>query len=171
MDGPAALEDARWWVSDDEGGGGDGSSEPVICECTTDEALGLAIALRCEVLVEKEVWQAARTVPKYNTQRGKMRLEVWPRMPDDPDDDADDADGAAASDRAAPVRLPWELRSASEVLDMSVEEKALSALATGLRLPRARAATDEALLALLEPLLDEAVRRELRVWRALEAEP
>ena len=170
--GPAALEDGRWWVSDDEGGGGggsDGSSEPVICECTTDEALGLAIALRCEVLVEAEVWQAAKTAPKYNTQRGKMRLEVWPRMPDDDDADAD-ADGAAASDRDAPVvRLPWELRSASEVLEMTVEEKALSALAAGLRLPRARAATDEALIALLEPLLDETVRRELRVRRALEA--
>ena len=165
--GPAALEDGRWWVSDDEGGGGDGSSEPVICECTTDEALGLALALRCEVLVETEVWQAARTAPKYNTQRGKMRLEVWPRMPDDPDPDADDA--AASDDRAAGVRLPWELRSASEVLEMSLEEKALSALAAGLRLPRARAATDEALLALLEPLLDEAVRRELQVRRALEA--
>ena len=81
--GPSALEDARWWVNDDEGGGFDGSSEPVLCECTTDEALGLAIALRCEVLVEAEVWQAARTAPKYNTQRGKMRLEVWPRMPGD----------------------------------------------------------------------------------------
>ena len=148
--GPPALEDARWWVNDDEGGGFDGSSEPVLCECTTDEALGLAIALRCEVLVEAEVWQAARTAPKYNTQRGKMRLEVWPRMPGD----ADAGDPAAAPPpeaRGAAVRLPWELRSAAEVVGMSREEKALSALAAGLSLPRARAATDEALLARLEP--------------------
>jgi len=148
--GPPALEDARWWVNDDGGGGFDGSSEPVLCECTTDEALGLAIALRCEVLVEAEVWQAARTAPKYNTQRGKMRLEVWPRMPGD----ADVGDPAAASRpeaRGAAVRLPWELRSAAEVVGMSREEKALSALAAGLSLPRARAATDEARLALLEP--------------------
>ena len=42
---------------------------------------------------------------------------------------------------------------------MPLEALALSALSAGLRLPRAREATEEAVLVLLEPLLDEAVRR------------
>ena len=60
------------------------------------------------------------------------------------------------------------MTSADELLDLPLEEKALSALSAGLRLPRARDATDESLTRLLEPLLDEAVRRELRIHRALE---
>ena len=53
---------------------------------------------------------------------------------------------------------------------MLLLSQALSALGAGLRLPRAREATDEALIALLEPLLDETVRNQLRIARAVEVE-
>ncbi len=119
--GPAPLEDARWW-SAGNGGGDDGTAEPTVCECTTDEALGLALALGCEVLVERAVWEAAATAPRYNTQRGRMRLEVAPRTAADDEggDVAPSGDGAAR--RAAP--LPWELTSAEELLQLSTEDKA-----------------------------------------------
>lgn len=50
------------------------------------------------------------------------------------------------------------------------EDKALSALAAGLWLPRpTESVTDASLTAAIEPLLDDNVRRELRTRRVLEA--
>ena len=74
--------------------------------------------------------------------------------------------------RARPsVRAPWEL-SLDEFDNLPLEDRALAALAGGLRLPRV-ASTEETMSSelgiLLEPLLDETVRRQLRIRRALEA--
>ena len=48
----------------------------VPCACAVDEALGLAIALRCAVHVEAAVWEAAARTPKYGMQRGRLRISV-----------------------------------------------------------------------------------------------
>lgn len=82
--------------------------------------------------------------------------------------DSVDLDVDAATLAALPAApLPWEVRSLDELDAMPLEALALSALSAGLRLPRAREATEEAVLVLLEPLLDEAVRRPLQMRRAL----
>lgn len=139
--GVSPAADARWW--------GDGGSEPLLCECGADEALGAALALGSAVHVERAVWEAAATPASYSTQRGKMRVDLAPPT-------TGDEEGADAGPAAAPP-LPWEISSVEELSAMSRESKARSGLAAGLRLPRARAATDEALNELLAPLLDEEV--------------
>ena len=131
-----------------------------LCECTTDEAVGLAVALGRQLLVETAVWEAAAQPARFTMQRGKMRVELQPPA------------GAAALDvleRELDAPLAWEIETADELRAMSVEEKARVVLASGLRLPRARDATDEALTEILEPYLDEEVRRTVRLNRALSA--
>ena len=54
------------------------------------------------------------------------------------------------------------------MLRSSIEERALSALAAGLELPPAVDATDQTITSLIEPMLGEDVRRDLRVRRAFE---
>uniref|UniRef100_A0A7S4BGT2 Uncharacterized protein n=2 Tax=Chrysotila carterae TaxID=13221 RepID=A0A7S4BGT2_CHRCT len=137
-----------------------------VCECTVEEALGIALALDRQVWVEEEVVRAAETPVQFTLQGGKMRLQLRPRTEVDAGSPRPAPDAAEPGAKAV---LPWELTSAAELLSMSREDKARSALAAGLQLPRARVATDEALTALLSPLLDEAVRRQLGV-RAAAAE-
>jgi len=48
----------------------------VPCACAVDEALGLAIALRCAVHVQAAVWEAAARTPEYGMQRGRLRISV-----------------------------------------------------------------------------------------------
>ena len=130
-----------------------------VARCTTDEAVGLAVALGRQLLVETAVWEAAAPA-RFTMQRGKMRVELQP------------AGGAAALDvleRELDAPLAWEIETADELKAMSVEEKARVVLASELRLPRARDATDEALTEILEPYLDEEVRRTVRLNRALSA--
>ena len=109
------------------------TSEPMVCACTPDEALGVAVALQKDVFVDVAVWEAAALVPSYVEQRGKLRI----------------ASGVGrrtiqlAEDDEVPPPLPWELRSDEELLRLSLKDKARSALAAGLRLPRAREATEE----------------------------
>ena len=169
--GPKPLEDGRWATLYGDGTDADVPEGAQLCECTAEEALGVAMAVDGGVvMVERRVWESAALPPQYNMQRGKMRLEVMPKS-----DEADlerafnapDANKAQRQKKAPP--LPWEIQSLDELMEMPLEDKALSALAAGLRLPRARDATDERLVEMLEPLLDEMVRRKLRVQRALDA--
>lgn len=135
-------------------------SKPILCECFTDEALGIALALGGEVLVERSVWEQAALPPEskiYKMKNGQMRIEVESQFK---------MDAPTAPDLSNAI-LPWEISSAEELAAMSIEEKALCALAGGLELPRARAAEKE-LVELLEPLLDEDVRRKVRIQRAEE---
>ena len=136
-----------------------GQFEPELCSCTPDEALGVAMALGLEVRVESCVWKAASVSPRLSEQRGKLRIAV-----DAP------ATSSEARRPAVGALLPWELGTAEEVASLSREEQARSLLAAGVRLPRAREATEEVLRGLMEPLLDEDVRRQLRLRRALEEE-
>lgn len=103
-----------------------------LCFCTTDEAVGLAIATNLPLLVDSQVWDSACVVPRYTEQRGKMRIEV-------PAPSSVETSGK----EVVSSPLPWEIRSAEELLQFSLEEKARSALAAGLELPHARDATDE----------------------------
>ena len=174
--GPTPLADGRWYAdTDDELDDDAAFSVPdgaVVCECTAEEALGLALACNGgTVLIERRVWEQCSLTPQYNMQRGKMRIEVMPQS------DATDLErslvapsaGAADAPITRPPPLPWEIKSAEELESMTLEEKAMSALAAGLRLPRARDASDGVLTELLEPLLDEDVRRQIRVRRAVAA--
>eukprot|EP00967_Tisochrysis_lutea_P034354 scaffold40994_cov30-Tisochrysis_lutea.AAC.2 len=131
-----------------------------MCECTADEAIGLALALGCEVQCDEEVWLRGCVAPTYSLEEEGFRLQVT-------GDVGDAASPPTAMEHAA--TLPWEVRSVAELREMPLEDKARSALAAGLRLPRPRLMTDEAIDVLLEPFLDEAVRRELRIAHALEA--
>ena len=152
--GPPPAQDARWRAKDEAEGLGDGrggdegwqgeaslpelAEDATLCECTADEALGVALALGCRVLVDARVWESGRTAPRYSQQRGKMRLEVMPRT-------AERAEGeeGGEGERRPPPPLPWEISSADELLSLSLEDKARSALRAGLRLPRRREATNE----------------------------
>ena len=169
--GPAPLADGRWWrqgpsasADDDDG---PVSEDAFVCECTADEAMGIALALGdARVYVDRRVWEQCCMKPSYSTQRGKMRIEVAAPAEDGDGGLEDGRSGVEAAGVAPP--LPWEIKSTNELLGLSLRDKALSALGAGLRLPRAREATDERLTELLEPFLDETVRRELAVRRALE---
>lgn len=155
--GPPAAKDERWW--------GEEGVEPILVESTADEALGLALALGTDVLVERAVWESASTTPCYSMQRGKMRIDI------EVSEGMEEYGGTGGSSLGRSNRppLPWEITSTDELYGLSLEEKALSALSGGLQLPRARDASDELLIDLLSPLLDETVRRELRLRRALES--
>ena len=172
----AALQpgDARRWQ------GQDGEGDVVSRGCAVDEAFGLAIALGATVHVQSSVWEAARRPPKYGLLRNKLRL-VLPS-----EEEGKDARGRLMALYARPLhspppKLPWEWTSADEMERASPEEKALSVLAAGLRLPAVPDAKTflgrpdvmrrsellvRRLEALLEPLLSDEVRRELRVRRA-----
>ena len=147
----------------------DGPQE--LCECAPDEALGIALALRRVVHVERGVWEAEAVPARYMQERGKLRLYATPRRRLASESDGVDGSDGVGEGSGATWRppLPWEIGSMDELDLLSVEEKALSALAAGLRLPRAREATDAKLVELLEPLLDETVRNALQVRRALAA--
>ena len=185
--GPAALPDSRWWVASKEGNGNfdnekdDGIAELTssmvsdgahLCECTAEEALGLSIAVDGgTVYVERAVWEACALPPAYNTQRGKMRLEVMPKSDRLDLERAFKLEAADAERQKArpPAPLPWEITSADELINLDLTDKALSAMRAGMRLPRAREATDEKLTEMLQPFLDENVRRELMMRQALES--
>mmetsp|Transcript_48219 Transcript_48219/g.111643 ORF Transcript_48219/g.111643 Transcript_48219/m.111643 type:complete len:470 (-) Transcript_48219:50-1459(-) len=151
--GPPAATDQRWW--------GGAAAEPRLCECTIDEALGIAVALGGEVYVDEAVWNVAKTTPAYFLQRGKVRIDVQPAANPEVETQL-----VERSRSAAP--LPWEIRSAEQLQSMTTEQLARVALAAGLRLPRARQLSDESLTEMLEPLMDEAVRRDMRVARAAD---
>ena len=104
--GADPAEDGRWWKED--------LADAVLCECTPDEALGLALALGTEVYVERDAYEAAALPPTWTLQRSKMRLEL-----EAPKDDADALRGVQAP-------MPWEIRSADDLLDMPREIKARS---------------------------------------------
>ena len=169
--------------------------------------LGLALALELATIqVEEIVWEGAARTPRYAMLRSQLRLcipetEEREGSEEESQEDADRtklARAMAEAERRPPPRPPWEYASAEEVLEAPLEDKALSALVAGLRLPSAESvsaagggavapgsrggadaaaaaaedAADAMLTALLEPLLDDTVRRELRARRALaQGEP
>ena len=140
--------------------------EPLLCDCTVDEALGIALAAtNGQVYVERCAFEAAAVSRHYSMQRGMMRITVPDRMPEDDGATSDEEQLASA---VAAACLPWEVRTLDDLIAMPLEEKALSVLSAGLRLPRARDASDATLTALLEPFLDEDVRRQLRMRQALK---
>ena len=70
------------------------------------QALGLAMALRCAVHVERGVWEAAARTPRYSLQRGLLRISL-------PEQSKAESDVRVELDRrlscdAPPPRLPWE---------------------------------------------------------------
>ena len=77
-------------------------------------------------------------------------------------------DRMLAGRRHPPPRLPWEYDSAEEVSSARVEDKALSLLASGSRLPYdPNDVNDVSLTQLLEPMLAAEVRRDLRAERVI----
>ena len=125
-----------------------------LCECTAEEALGLSIAVDGgTVYVERAVWEACALPPAYNTQRGKMRLEVMPKSDRLDLERAFKLEAADAERQKArpPAPLPWEITSADELINLDLTDKALSAMRAGMRLPRAREATDEKLTRCYSP--------------------
>ena len=115
--GADPAEDGRWWKED--------LSDAVLCECTPDEALGLALALGSEVYVERDAYEAAALPPTWTLQRSKMRLEL-----EAPKDGAN-----ALRDVQAP--MPWEIKSADDLFDMPREIKARAWRDLGARLAQA----------------------------------
>ena len=95
-----------------------------------------------EIWVQRRVWEAAalREV-RYFLQRGKMRLDLEPHTDARSDAQRAAARAAGGGARVPAPPLPWEITSAEELYELSVEDKARSALGAGLRLPRARCAS------------------------------
>ena len=84
------------------------------CSCAVDEALGLAIALRCDVHVEAGVWESAKRTPRYTLQRDRLRIYL-------PEQNEGDSDVRVRLDRqlsrdVASYRLPWEYESVEALL-------------------------------------------------------
>ena len=123
---------------------------------------GSTLVLGACVWLSPVVAPAASAEPELCECAGKMRMEVVRhREAVEGEDDVSEPNGAF-------VPLPWEIQSFAELESLTLEERALSALRAGLRLPRPRDATAVTITALLEPLLDEDVRRQVRLRRALE---
>ena len=161
-----ASDARRFQRSSDELDADDERGE-VPCSCAVDEALGLAIALRCDVHVEAGVWESAKRTPRYTLQRDRLRIYLPEQNEGDSDDVRVQLDRQLSRDVAS-YRLPWEYESVEALLRSSIEERALSALAAGLELPPAADATEQTITSLIEPMLGEDVRRDLRVRRAFE---
>ncbi|CAB1109726.1 unnamed protein product [Ectocarpus sp. CCAP 1310/34] len=150
----------RW--QDAEGRGGQRS----IIEVTTDEAVGVALALGRQVYVDEDIWEGGRVRVKFVMNGNKMRLDL---------DNMEGRDVSSTSDKVAPPVQPpaWTIKSRGALSRMSVEEKRECLRATGVRPPRKRALSesedpDKDLENLMLPLMDEAVRRDVlmaRAWR------
>ncbi|CBJ48652.1 conserved unknown protein [Ectocarpus siliculosus] len=147
---------------DAEGRGGQRS----IIEVTTDEAVGVALALGRQVYVDEEIWEGGRVRVKFVMDGDKMRLDL---------DNVEGRDLSSTSDKEAPPVQPpaWTIKSRGALSRMSVEEKRECLRATGVRPPRKRALSesedpDRDLEDLMLPRMDEAVRRDVlmaRAWR------
>ena len=113
--------DARFFQRTDDEVDASDERGAVPCECAVDEALGLAMALRCAVHVEAAVWEAAARTPKYAMQRGRLRISV----PEEEEEEQGDArvrlEGRLRR-TPPPPRLPWEYESLEELQRSSVEE-------------------------------------------------
>ena len=205
---------------DDVADPADSGAGAVPCRCGVDEAVGVALALGGAVCVEASIWHGAARVRKYAMLRRQLRICIAADVEEEDDEGGgggggggdENPDGAptarsvadvararlerAARRRAARVRpppvAPWEVGSAEELLAMPPEDKALSALSVGLRLPsvrgllpprpardptdasavaavaRASARLDAMLVATLERYCEVDVRCELRAKRALD---
>lgn len=118
---------------------GSGPAEPRLCECTADEAVGFAVALGCAVFCDERVWRAGRVQASYSMQRGRMRIQVEPGEGRGGQSEGEQGKGGLA----VPPPLPWEVRSVAELRQMPLRDKARSAMAAGLRLPRPRGMSDQ----------------------------
>eukprot|EP00904_Undaria_pinnatifida_P000681 jgi/Undpi1/10613/HiC_scaffold_29.g13063.m1 len=138
-----------------------------IIEVTTDEAVGVALALGRQVFVNEDIWESSRIRPKFMMDGDKMRLDL---------NNLEGIEMFIDRERvAAPEQPPaWKIKSRGALARMSVEEKRGTLRASGVRPPRRRALSesedkDRDLEDLVLPLMDEAVRRDVllaRAWRA-----
>ncbi|CAN0052787.1 unnamed protein product, partial [Phaeothamnion confervicola] len=151
-----------------------------VVDCATDESVGLAVALRRAVLVPRGLWEAASTRASFVMNGGRMRLGVDIRgaKVSQADVMALGASGRVAGAAALP---PPDRISKRQFLSMSAADKRAVLRAAGVRPPRRRQAqkaaggrdgggATEALDDLLLPLMDETVRRDVLIHRAVERE-
>jgi len=145
-------------------------SSALIVECFADEAIGLALAANIDVFTERTVLEVFSRPVKFGLERRtsvaplKMRLQV-----------ADDVEPAIAE--AVEAEAPETIKSAEDYEGLGTQGKLRVLVAADEfrrrkgTLPRPRvldaAGSDAPVDALLVPLLDEAVRRDLAVEAAL----
>ena len=140
-----------------------------VVDCYADEALGLALAAQCAVHAGRDVVDACGVSPTYGLERRTAVAPLKLRLRAD-----DDRPRASAGDRGG--AKPEEVRSGADYEALSVDDKLRCLLASDEferrreTLPRPRALADDAdgpVDALLLPLVDEIVRREVRIEAAL----
>ena len=133
------------------------ASQPYWCDCTPDEAIGLSIVTGLPVEVDISLWERTARAPS-EIQVDRLNFLVGK---------LGNIDDGLIDELRPPAPLPWQISSLNELNELSTLDKARCALAAGLELPRARYVSDLVLIALLEPVLDETVRQELRIERAV----
>ena len=131
-------------MPDPDSGGG----EVRIVDCTTDEAVGMALASGSPLYVERDIFEAAALVATPKLARGsenRLRLMLKVQLPGFAGEDGEEAeDGRRAAAQGAPPA--WKIRSRSDLQRMTVKDKARTLLASSNfkgRLPRPRVVRDE----------------------------
>lgn len=126
--------------------------DTIVVDCLADEALGLALADNCPLLMPTATWAATATLYRLGPN-GELVVENVPTR---------DRDSSAAI-----VPLDQAISSAQEYLAMSAKERLRLIVAAGLEPPRPRVVNNDAIDAIILPRVDEIIRREVLMERAL----
>lgn len=124
-----------------------------VVDCFADEALGVALAQKCPILMPKEVWAAAATSYRLG-QDGEILVEE---------------PNVRGRETSEVVPLSEAISSPEEYLAMDIETKVRAIVAAGLDPPRPRRLSTDAIDNIVLPKVDEIVRRAVLIDRALAA--
>ncbi|KAG5191463.1 hypothetical protein JKP88DRAFT_271319 [Tribonema minus] len=132
--------------------------ELAVVECAADEAVGVALAQGRALCIERSLFEAASLPANFIMEDGRMRLNIDLRgqraMPPPP----------------PPAPAPADIKSAARYFKLDSAAKRAVLRGAGVRPPRRRMASAARLDELLLPLLDETVRRDVMLRRALARE-
>ena len=141
-------------------------TELVVLEAEVEEAIALAVALDLPLVIDDEMfWESCAEGGAAQLKDGKLCITT------ESDPATLRATQGAGGARTAGgdlegVSAAWEIRSAEAWGELTTDEKRAVCIVSGVVPPR-RARGEEALDALLLPLLDEDVRRDLDIAEAL----
>jgi hypothetical protein len=134
-----------------------------IAEVFIDEAIGIATVCGLPIVVEEALWDQASVRPSYelNTD-GRMLLNVSMQGPTR-------SSSTESRRRLVNVPRPAEIRSVAQFMALDAAQKSSSLRLVGIKPPRPRIARKNPSMLddLLLPLLDEAVRREVLMQKAI----
>mmetsp|Transcript_10470 Transcript_10470/g.15685 ORF Transcript_10470/g.15685 Transcript_10470/m.15685 type:complete len:417 (-) Transcript_10470:86-1336(-) len=124
-------------------------------ESTCDEAIGFAITKNQPILMDKSLYESATVLVNYVFKGNRMKLDI-------------DMAGEKSLTSFAPSISLADVKTAEKYLKLSGAEKKFLLRKSGIKPPRRRVSDNDALDALLLPMVDEYVRREVLIEKAFE---